>query len=226
LSDQLAIAIRNAQLYEKARELATIEERQRLARDLHDAVSQTLFSASLIAEVLPKIWEKRPEEGRKRLEEIRELTRGALAEMRTLLLELRPTVLAEADLSHLLRQLGESITGRSRIPVKVDIEGEVHPPPDVKVALYRVAQEALNNVAKHSGASCATLTLHSQDGRIELSVRDNGKGFNSSNIRPESLGLGFMQERAKSIGASLHVKSAVGEGTEVIALWGDPKTHN
>ena len=117
LADQLAIAIENAHLYEQAQELATVQERQRLARDLHDAVSQTLFSASLIAEVLPRLWERNPDEGRKRLEEIRQLTRGALAEMRTLLLELSPAALVDADLGDLLRQLAESITGRARIPV-------------------------------------------------------------------------------------------------------------
>ena len=141
---------------EEEREKAAIAERTRLARDLHDAVSQTLFSASLIAEVLPRIWEKNQPEGKKRLEEIRQLTRGALAEMRTLLLELRPAALADTDLGDLLHQLGESITGRARVPVDVTVNGECHVlTTEVKVALYRIAQEALNNVAKHSGAKRA-----------------------------------------------------------------------
>ncbi|MDD5701711.1 MAG: histidine kinase, partial [Dehalococcoidales bacterium] len=124
LADQLAIAIENAHLYEQAEELATLKERQRLARDLHDAVSQTLFSASLISEVLPRLWERNPDEGKRRLEEIRMLTRGALAEMRTLLLELRPAALADANLGDLLRLLGDSVTGRARIPVTVSIDGD------------------------------------------------------------------------------------------------------
>ena len=122
LADQLAIAIENSRLYEQANELAASHERQRLARDLHDAVSQTLFSVSLIAEVLPRIYARDPEQGKQRLEELRQLTRGALAEMRTLLLELRPAALAEANLPDLLKQLGEAVTGRARIPVEVSTD--------------------------------------------------------------------------------------------------------
>ena len=160
LADQLAIAIENSRLYQQAHELAASRERQRLARDLHDAVSQTLFSVSLIAEVLPRIYERDPEQGRQRLEELRQLTRGALAEMRTLLLELRPAALAEANLPDLLKQLGEAVVGRARIPVEVETEeGCIVLPADVRVAFYRIAQEALNNVAKHSGASKARVSL-------------------------------------------------------------------
>jgi signal transduction histidine kinase len=129
LVNRAALAIENARLYGKAQQVAVVEERNRLARDLHDAVTQTLFSASLIAEVLPRIWERKPDEGRRRLDELRELTRGALAEMRTLLLELRPAALIEARLSVLLRQLAESITGRARVPVTVTVDGECDPPP-------------------------------------------------------------------------------------------------
>jgi ligand-binding sensor domain-containing protein/signal transduction histidine kinase len=219
LADQAAIAIENARLYEHARELAIVEERQRLARDLHDAVTQTLFSASLIAEVLPRIWERNPVEGRRRLEEVRELTRGALAEMRTLLLELRPAALVEAELGDLLRQLAESITGRARVPVMLEIEGECSLTPDVKVSLYRIAQEALNNVAKHSGASQATLSLRCQPERVELRVSDDGRGFDPESISPESLGLGIMHERAETFGATLEIESQAGQGTQVMVLW-------
>jgi signal transduction histidine kinase len=148
IADQAAIAIENASLYQQAQELAAAQERQRLARDLHDAVTQTLFSASLIAEVLPRIWERDPEEGQRRLKELRELTRGALAEMRTLLLELRPAALVEARLTDLLHQIAESITGWARVPVTVEVEGECDLPLEVKVALYRIAHEALYNMAK------------------------------------------------------------------------------
>ena len=140
-------------------ELAASKERQRLARDLHDAVSQTLFSASLIAEVLPRTFQKDPDEGRRRLDELRQLTRGALAEMRMLLLELRPAALAEADLPDLLRHLAEAITGRARVPVEVELQPCTNLPPDVRINFYRIAQEALNNVAKHSGASGRRVTL-------------------------------------------------------------------
>src|SRR5207244_10397906 len=103
--------------FEQAQQAAALEERQRLARDLHDAVSQTLFSASLIAEVLPGLLDRHPTEARKRLEELRTLTRGALAEMRTLLLELRPTALTDTPLGDLLKQLAEATTGHAKLKV-------------------------------------------------------------------------------------------------------------
>ena len=204
-----------AQLKEKT----AIEERNRLARDLHDAVSQTLFSASLIAEVLPRLWERNPEEGRKRLEEIRQLTRGALAEMRTLLLELRPTSLKDAELGDLLKQLAESITGRARIPVKVFVEGHCEMSPEVKIALYRIAQEALNNVAKHSGAGQADVRLECRPQGVDMVISDNGKGFDMQDVRAQSLGLGIMKERAREIDARLKLESQVDKGTQIIVEW-------
>jgi signal transduction histidine kinase len=219
LADHLAVAVENARLYEQAQELATMKERNRLARDLHDAVSQTLFSASLIAEVLPKIWERNPAEGRKRLEEIRQLTRGALAEMRTLLLELRPAALIDAELADLLRQLAESITGRARIPVELDVKGQGKLPPEVKVVFYRIAQEALNNVAKHSGAALAKVNLSYDSDNVELIIRDNGKGFDKESISSGSLGLGIIHERAKDINAQVSIDSRMGQGTVVSVKW-------
>jgi signal transduction histidine kinase len=218
-ADQAAMAIENARLYEQARELATVRERQRLARELHDAVTQTLFSASLIAEVLPRLWERNPEEARRRLEELRQLTRGALAEMRTLLLELRPATLTETRLGDLLRQLAEAITGRARLPVTVEVEGECALPPDVQVALYRIAQEALNNVAKHAGASQATVSLHCLPDQVTLCIADNGCGFDPGAVSPEHLGLSIMRERAEAVGAALTVRSEIGRGTEVVVEW-------
>lgn len=207
---------------QRTREQAAIAERTRLARDLHDAVSQTLFSASIVAEVLPRIWDKNPEEGRRRLQEVRELTRGALAEMRTLLFELRPAALIDVDLCDLLKQLAESITGGARVPVSAELEGECCLSPEVKVALYRIAQEALNNVAKHSGATQAYVLGQQSDGRVELRIRDNGHGFDESRVKPNSLGLGIMRERAQAIGASLEIRGAEGGGTEVIVIWEIP----
>lgn len=219
IGGQVGVAIDNARLYEQAEQSAAAAERSRLARDLHDAVSQTLFSTTLIAEVLPKIWERNPEEGRRRLEELRQLTRGALAEMRALLLELRPAALAEAELPDLLRQLAESVTGRARIPVVVEVGGECCLPVEAKVAFYRVAQEALNNVVKHAAASSASLALVSQGGEVRLRVADDGQGFDPAAVGPYRLGLGIMRERAEAVGGSLQVKSTAG-GTEVLLTWG------
>jgi PAS domain S-box-containing protein len=202
----------------QAEQIAVANERSRLARDLHDAVTQTLFSASVIADVLPRIWERAPDEGRRRLEELRQLNRGALAEMRTLLLELRPAALMEANLSDLLKQLVASIATRSRVKVGVDINGHRDLPPDVKVSLYRIAQEALNNVAKHSNATEATVQLSLSETSAQLIISDNGAGFDTAINKPAHLGLDIMRERATMIGARLQIVSAIGEGT---AVWVD-----
>jgi PAS domain S-box-containing protein len=131
------------ELAEKAVEEAVTADRTRLARDLHDAVTQTLFSASLIAEVLPDLWDMDAEEARSSTEELRQLTRGALAEMRTLLLELRPATLTQTRLSDLIRQLCEAFIGRSRLPIKLNIEGgDCKLPPEVQVAYYRLHRKA------------------------------------------------------------------------------------
>jgi signal transduction histidine kinase len=190
-----------------------------LARDLHDAVTQTLFSTSLIAEVLPRIWEQNPEQGRARLEEIRTLTRGALAEMRSLLMELRPSALIDTALPDLLRQLTEAFAGRSGVPVRLNIEGECQFEPDVKVAVYRVAQEALNNVAKHARAQSCRVALRCSPEKIDLTIRDDGGGFDPESVPPDSLGVGIMRERAEQIGAELRIDSTMGEGTRVELIW-------
>jgi signal transduction histidine kinase/predicted hydrocarbon binding protein len=218
-ANHAAVAIENAQLYEQAKELAAFNERQRLARELHDAVTQTLFSASLIAEVLPRLWEMNPEQGMARLDELRELTRGALAEMRALLLELRPSTLTEVGLGDLLKQLAEAITGRARIPIETRVEGSCNPPPDVKIAFYRIAQEALNNVAKHAGATHALVALRCEEGALQVRVEDDGRGFDPAEVALDSLGLSIMRERAEAIDARLTLESESGRGTRVAVTW-------
>lgn len=218
-ADQAAIAIENARLYQQAQELAAAQERQRLARDLHDAVTQTLFSASLIAEVLPKVWESNPETGRQKLEELRQLTRGALAEMRTLLLELRPATLVEMDLGDLLRYLANAFTGRTRIPAALTLEGQIDLPVKVKEVYYRVAQEALNNINKHAEATQVSLHLKRQEKQVELNIGDNGHGFDLQAVSPDKLGLGIMCERAEAISAQLKIRSTIGAGTHIELLW-------
>ncbi|RJQ50912.1 MAG: GAF domain-containing protein [Actinobacteria bacterium] len=221
LADQAALAIENARLIDQAEEMAVAAERSRLARELHDAVTQTLFSASLLAEVLPQLWEKDAAEGRRRVEELRQLTRGALAEMRTLLLELRPTALVEAELPDLLRQLSEATRGAAGVPVRLKVKGRPSEPlpPDVQIALYRIAQEALNNVSRHSHASEAFLDLSYSAGELRLSVTDDGDGFDPSQVGPERLGLGIMEERAQAIGAEFELGSEPGKGTEIAVVW-------
>ncbi|NJN17575.1 MAG: GAF domain-containing protein [Oscillochloris sp.] len=212
---QAALAIENARLREHAGQVAVMAERNRLARELHDAVTQTLFSASLIADVLPRIWQRNPEVGQAKLAELRELTRGALAEMRTLLLELRPASLIETNLDDLLRQLAAAAIGRSRLKVAVHVNEPQPLTPEVQVALYRIAQEALNNVVKHAAASRVDMTLHFGPGLVELTIADNGRGFDESAIGPHTLGLGIMRERVSKIGADLQVESVIGAGTTI-----------
>jgi PAS domain S-box-containing protein len=218
-ANQAALAIENARLRDQVQEAAATAERSRLARELHDAVTQTLFSASLIAEAMPRVWEHDQEAGRQGMEELRQLTRGAAAEMRTMLLELRPAALTEKPLGESLRHLTEAATGRSRVPIGLAVEGDSSLPPRVQIALYRIAQEALNNIAKHAGASQVEVTLRSQPGRVMLGVSDNGSGFDPQDIRPDQMGLAIMKERAESIDAHLSVTSELGCGTEIVVSW-------
>lgn len=216
---QAGMAVENARLYEQAEAAAAAAERNRLARELHDAVSQTLFSASMIADVLPRLWEKHPQEAERRLADLRRLTRGAMAEMRTLLWELRPAAFVEADLDELLGQLSRAIAGRAQLEVVLDVEPRVEVSPEAKVALYRIAQEALNNVVRHAQADEVVLSLRRRGGGIELSVRDDGRGFSRRDIPAGHLGLSTMRERAKGIGAELTMESEPGKGTVMTVLW-------
>jgi signal transduction histidine kinase len=217
--DQVALAIENARLRDQVERSAVAAERSRLARDLHDAVTQTLFSASLIAESLPRIWQRYPDEAERGLEELRQLTRGALAEMRTLLLELRPAALTEKPLGELLRNLTEATNSRTRVPIKLQAREDGSPPADVQVIVYRLAQEALNNVAKHAHASLVTVDLDCQSTRVELVIRDDGRGFDLDAIPPGHLGIGIMRERADAIGAELQINSHPARGTEIVLRW-------
>jgi len=219
LAAHTTVALEHAQRYHQARELAANAERARLARDLHDAVTQTLYSASLLAEALPTIWGRDAVAGERDLHVLRQLVRGALAEMRTLLFELRPAALVVANLGTLLRQLGDRLTGNSHIPVTLVIDGDEALPADVKIAAYRIAQEAFNNIAKHANATQVWVTLRVEPGDVCLSVRDDGRGFDPNSVAGDCLGLRFMAERAASFGARLHVESAPRRGTDVTFLW-------
>jgi nitrate/nitrite-specific signal transduction histidine kinase len=219
IGKQVGVAMENARLYEQAEHAATAAERNRLARELHDAVTQTLFSASLIADVIPRIWRRDPEEGLRSLEELRQLTRGALAEMRTLLLEMRPESVDRSDIKLLLTQLAEAFIGRVRVPVSLAVQGDCELTREVKIVFYRVAQEALNNIAKHAGARQVELVLECLPGQATLTIQDDGLGFEPDAMEPGHMGISFMRERASSIGARLSVESQAGEGTTVELDW-------
>lgn len=219
VANQAAITMFNAELYGHAQELAVLEERQRLARNLHDAVNQSLFSAGLIAEVLPRLWERDQDEARHSLEDLRKLMRGAMAEMRALLAELRPSTLTDAKFGDLLHLLSNSFTGRTNIPSILSVNGQGVLPAEVQVAIYRLSQEALNNVAKHAEASKVEIVLEQDETSIELTIRDDGKGFDKDQMLSGHYGLGMMHERAEAIGAQLSILSQVGLGTELILRW-------
>jgi signal transduction histidine kinase len=222
IADQLSVAIENARLFQKNEQAAIAAERNRLARDLHDAVTQTLFSSSMIADVLPKLWERNPEEGRRRLEELRQLTRGALSEMRTLLVELRPAALVDTDLGDLVGHQVNAFIARTRLSVEYKRSCTHNPPPEIKDAFYRIAQEALNNIAKHAEASQVNVELICDPKRVELKIQDNGIGFDPLSSEHEGLGVKIMQERARNVGAKLEIHSQMQAGATLQVYWQAP----
>jgi PAS domain S-box-containing protein len=232
VADQVALAVENARMREQLAQAAATAERSRLARDLHDSVTQALFSASLVAEVLPQVWRRDPEEALHGLEELRHLTRGALAEMRTMLLELRPAALVETRLDDLLLQLTEAVTSRAQLPVVLDLEPSPILPPDVHITFYRIAQEALHNVVKHAEAEQVGVSLRVSpptkpqrrgdwQGEVVLRVSDDGQGFDMGQVGLDQLGLSIMRERATAVGADLTIQSWPGRGSEVVLAWED-----
>ena len=219
MAAQAALAIENTRLRAEAEEAATAAERTRLARELHDSVTQALFSASLISETLPRVWERHPQEGQRALDELHRLTHAALAEMRTLLLELRPAALLAQPLDALIAQLVDSMPARTHTPVVAEVVGDCTTPQEIKLAMYRIAQEALNNVVKHARASQVRIDLRGEPDHLTLSVTDDGRGFDPAGVESHHLGLGIMRERARAVGAHLVVDSQPGQGTAITVSW-------
>jgi PAS domain S-box-containing protein len=219
LASCTAIALENAQIYNQSRQVAVEAERNRLARDLHDSVSQALFSASMIAEALPRLWEQKPELVIDGLNQLVQLTHGALAEMRSLLFELRPSTLLEIDLCDLLKMLVSATLGRSDLSIDLDLSNICSPSQEIKIVIYRIAQEAMNNIVKHSGAKHVTISLCMVDQGVELHITDDGRGFDKSHITQGHMGLEFMRERAEKSGIQLSIESGLNQGTEIIAFW-------
>ena len=222
VADALAAAIENERLHQLETRQAAADERQRLARELHDSVTQTLYSASLISEVLPAAAARDLAEGLRNLKTLRRLMRTALCEMRTLLFELRPETLAASSLESLLERLGDALTGHAGIAVRIVVDEEGELPVAVKLAFYRVAQEALTNISKHAHATQVTLAVVGDSEGTRLSVRDDGTGFDWADIRPGSMGLQIMRERAQEIGADLDIAGPAAGGTEVSMEWRRP----
>jgi len=209
----------NQQIEERVAEVIE-EERQRLARDLHDAVTQTMFSASVIAESLLTIWQKKPEQIPDGLRQLQQLTRGAIADMRMLLLELRPNAIEQTRLPQLLKQLCESYVGRNGIIPELIVDESIALPVPVRHAFYRIAQESLNNIAKHAKATKITITLEKNASTVMLKIHDNGIGFDVNRIADGAhFGVKIMQERAQGLNAIFHLKSKPNQGTSIYVAW-------
>jgi PAS domain S-box-containing protein len=224
VADTVAVVIAGERSHQRELHEAAVEERQRLARDLHDAVTQSLYSASLICEALPSLWAKSPDEGLHNLVRLRRLVRAALAEMRTLLLELRPEALESSALSALLERLGDALAGQIQVPVEVSASDADSMPVEVKTAFYRAAQELLNNVARHAHADSVAIELCTEPEGIVLSVRDDGRGFDGRSGDAEHMGLRMMRERLQAVGARLELETAAGQGTTARVVWPGPVT--
>ncbi|MFV9505355.1 MAG: two-component regulator propeller domain-containing protein [Oscillochloridaceae bacterium umkhey_bin13] len=215
----VALALENDRLRQQAQRAAILEERSRVARELHDAVTQTLFSASLIAEAMPDALERDLERAAQGAHELRRLTADALAEMRALLIELRPKALTEVSLGRLVQLLAATWRNRTAIPINVIVERDCTLPPVVQLACYRITQEALNNAMKHAAASEVTVRVACTPAEVLLEIHDNGCGFDPTQVARGGLGLGILHERANELGAYLDLHSRPGVGTTVTLHW-------
>jgi signal transduction histidine kinase len=239
VADQLAVAIENARLYDAARRGAVLEERHRIARELHDSVTQQLFSATLVAQSVAPAFARDPAEGERRATMLLDLARTALAEMRGLLAELRPhrstgewpamppmtdpglTTVSRGGLVAALRAHLIS-AGLGELQVRLDADAYVAQPPEREEALYRIIRESLHNVVKHARATEAEVRLVATPSNVSVTVKDNGIGF-ASNARTNSgrfraahgLGLLSMRERATECGGTFRIESERGRGTRV-----------
>lgn len=219
IADHIGLAVENVRLRRQAEETAVLEDRQRLARELHDSVNQSLFSASVMAESLPRLWQRNPALVQENLGDLHRLIRGALAEMRILLLELRPHSLDDAVLADLLQHLVNGLKGRTQLEINLQIEGQCEIPNRVKKNLFRISQEALNNIVKHARARRVSLGLEQCQEEIRLCIQDDGQGFIVHDVEGGRLGLQIMRERASTIGANLEILSQPGGGTNIVVVW-------
>jgi signal transduction histidine kinase len=201
----------------QAEELAVIAERNRLARNLHDSVSQTVFSMTLTAEAARILFDRDASRATSELDKLQALAKSALAEMRSLVFELRPTAVAEHGLIPALRHHIVTLERQHGLVVALHVEGEPHLTNLEAQRLFRVIQEALNNVVKHAGTVRATVSLRFDDGRVLARIADEGRGFLPEEVGAEGQGIGLstMRERVEMLGGTLHVDSSPGTGTRV-----------
>lgn len=220
VADQLGIAFDSDRLRQRAAQAAVFEERQRLARDLHDSVTQSLYSFTLLTEgYRRKVPQSSQCEIQSWLEDLEEVSLQALKEMRLLLYELKPATFQEDGLLDALNRRLQSVETRSGMKVNFSVDPHTLIPADYQENLYGIAQEALNNTIKHSGADSIDIHLGYQSGSILLEIQDNGKGFSTpAGYNDGGLGLAGMSERARKIGGELNIQSSAETGTKISVL--------
>jgi signal transduction histidine kinase len=218
IANQVAVAIENARLYEQAHNLAALEERQRIARELHDSVTQLLYGIRLYSTAAShSIRENNLRQVEQDLVEIKDNALQALQEMRLLIFELHPPMLKEAGLVAALQTSLDSVEARTGLQTDLKVEaGITRLPTSIEVELFRIAMEALNNLVKYARAKRVTVDLRYTDERVYMDICDNGVGFDLSAAKlSNGLGLRNMEERARRMGANLRITSEPGIGTQV-----------
>jgi signal transduction histidine kinase len=209
--------VENARLFAQARDKAALEERQRLARELHDSVSQALYGITLGTKTARALLERNPEQVADSLEYVLSLATAGQAEMRALIFELRPESLKKEGLVAALEKQANALKARHGIDVVATLCNEPEAPLEVKEAVYRIAQEALHNIVKHARAGNVEIKMQCTPEQITLEITDNGVGFEARGDFPGHLGLRSMRERALHLGGVLEVDSSPGKGTHVCA---------
>ena len=217
LAVHAALAIEKTRLYERSRELSIVEERNRLARELHDSVTQKLFGVTLTAESASTVIERNPAEARQQLQRLQQLTREAMEELRSLIFELRPPEVETEGLATALRKHVDVLQRVHGDAVELTLDGDAAPSANSDAEVLRIAQEALQNALRHAGATRVDVRLQAHNGRLRLAVSDDGVGFDPADpgLRSQHLGLTSMEERARALGGRLRIASRPGEGTTV-----------
>jgi signal transduction histidine kinase len=218
MADQATSAVDYGRLLRASREKVALEERQRLARDLHDSVSQAVYGIALGARSAKELLSTDPSQLQEPLEYVLRLSEAALAEMRALIFELRPEALEREGLTGALKHHTAVLRARYGIAVEESFTGEPVTSWESKQALYRIAQEALHNAGRHARATEVRIVLTQVDSQVRLEVHDNGVGFDSGTTFPGHFGLNTMRERATDLGGRLDIESLPGSGTTVRAM--------
>jgi signal transduction histidine kinase len=216
LVQRASLSIENAQLFEQTRELAVVEERSRLARDLHDSAKQKAFAALAQLGTAGGVINNDPAAAKDHLYEAENLVYEVIEELTFLIQEMYPKALQEKGLANALREYVFEWENRADAQVDLHIENERRLDLEIEQALYRVIQEALSNVARHSKASQVTVKVAFVDGEVQVCVADNGVGFEREST-PVGVGMRSMQERVAKIHGTLRIESTPGQGTQVVA---------